>query len=398
MRHGVGEVQKLRRFTRLPPSVFCEYVVRMSEASVYFIYGNDEYLVSAKAKQIVSGLVPESERMLKLDVVDGAVDTVDTAVTAINACLAALQSLGLFSTEKVVWLQNASFFADNRTGKSATVQEHVLRLVALIKAGLPPGQVLVISAPGVDKRRAFFKACKVAAELHEFSVPEKSYQSDRVAAEKLDQMLANAGLQMSSRAKVAFLEKVGVDTRQLVNEVEKLAVYVGEDKRIDMEQVSAIVSSSREALAWDLADAFGKRELSRALAILRQLIFQKENVIGLVMGLENRIRELLIYREALERGWLVNKSGYGGRSSLAWGDVGPEVEQVFAEYMVRDPRKIHPFRVTLLAEQARKFSRKRLTYCLEQVTQAHAKLVSSRIPQEMTLEFLLIRMLGTVRK
>ena len=327
------------------------YGVPMSDTTVYLIYGNDEYLVSAKGKQIVADLIPEAERMLKLDVVDGAVDTVDAAVTAINQCLAALQSLGLFSDEKVIWLQNASFFADNRTGKSATVQEYVLRLVQLIKKGLPSGQVLVITASGIDKRRAFYKACKAGAELHEFSTPEKSYQADRVAGEKLDQMLAKAELKMTSRAKVAFLEKVGVDTRQLVNEVEKLSVYVGENKNVDIDQIYAIVSSSREALSWDLADAFGKRDLSRALLILRQLIFQKENIIGLVVGLENRIRELLIYREALENGWLVSKPGYGGHPSLAWGEVAPEVDEIFASHMGRDPRKIHPFRVSLLAER-----------------------------------------------
>jgi DNA polymerase-3 subunit delta len=370
----------------------------MSDTSVYLIFGNDEYLVSAKAKQIVAELIPESERMLKLDVVDGAVDTVDAAIKAINLCLASLQSLGLFSEEKVVWLQSATFFADNRTGKSAAVQEQALRLVEMIKKGLPPGQVLLITASGMDKRRAFYKACKKGAELHEFSTPEKSYQADRVAAEKLDQMLVNAGLQMTSRAKVTFLEKVGVDTRQLMNEVEKLAVYVGDDRQVDIDQVYEIVSSSREALSWDLADAFGKRELSRALAILRQLVFQKENMIGLVVGLENRIRDLLIYREALEKGWLVKKAGYGGRPSLGWGELTPEVEQIFSTHMGRDPRKIHPFRVSLLAEQARKFPRKRLMYCLQQVTKAHEKLVSSRIPPAMTLEFLLIKMLAVAKK
>jgi len=369
----------------------------MAASSLYLIYGSDEYLVSAKAKTIVSELVPEEERTLKLETVDGVADNADSAVAAITQVITGLQSLGLFGDEKVVWLQDASFLADTRVGKTAVVQEHVARLVELIKAGLPPGQTLVITAKGVDKRRAFFKACKAAGELHEFAIPEKSYQADRLAAERLDQLLSKRGLEMSSRAKVAFLEKVGTDTRQLVNEVDKLALFMGASKRVDVEQVLAIVSSSREALAWDLADAFGKRDLSRALSVLRQLVFQKENVIGLVIGLENRVRELLIYREALENGWLMNKSGGGRRPTLAWADVPPEAEVAFSEQMGRDPRKIHPFRVSLLADQARKFSRKRLMYCLRQVTEAHAKLVSSRVPQAMTLEFLLIRMLATAR-
>ncbi len=376
----------------------CGYGVAMSGTSLYLIHGNDEYLVSAKAKQVVSSLVPEEERAFKLEVVDGVADTADSAVSAITKVLAGLRSLGLFGDEKVVWLQDAVFLADNRVGKTAAVQENVTRLVELIKAGLPPGQVLVISARGIDKRRALYKACKAGGELHEFAIPEKSYQADRMASERLDQLLTKAELQMSSRAKITFLEKVGTDTRQLVNEVEKLALFMGENKRVDVEQVLAVVSSSREALAWDLADAFGKRDLSRALAVLRQLVFQKENVIGLVMGLENRVRDLLIYREALENGWMVNKSGGGGRSSAGWGNIPPEAEVAFSEHMGRDPRKIHPFRVSLLVEQARKFSHKRLVYCLEQVTEAHAKLVSSRVPKEMTLELLLIRMLATAKK
>jgi DNA polymerase-3 subunit delta len=367
----------------------------MPDTNVYLISGNDEYLVSAKSKQVVAALVPEEERALKLDIVDGAVDGVDAATGAVSQCLAAVQSLGLFSEDKVIWLQNASFFADNRLGKSQAVQDQVARLTEGIKAGLPAGVVLVITTPQIDKRRAFYKACKAIGELHEFVVPEKSYQADRVAGERLDQLLSKAGVKMTAAAKSTFLEKVGTDTRRLVGEVEKLSVYVGDGRQVDVADVAAVVSSSREAIAWDLADAFGKRDLPRALATLRQLVFQKENVIGLIIGLENRVRDLLVYREGLEKGWLVSKSGYGGRPSVAWADLPPEAELAFSEQMGSDPRKTHPFRVGLLAEQARKFSRKRLLFCLREVTQAHAKLVSSRVPAEMTLELLLVRMLAT---
>ncbi len=370
----------------------------MSEKSIYLICGDDEYLVSKKAKEIIGKLVPESEKAFKLDVVDGAAGNVDTAVTAINQALSALQSLGLFSEDKVVWLKGVNFLIDNRTGKSATVKDSITRLTDLIKKGMAPGQILVVSAEKVDKRKAFYKACKKMGELHEFSVPEKSYQADKFAGANLDQFLSAAKLQMTSPVKQLFLAKVGTNTRQLVSEVEKLAVYMGEAGRVSVDDVQAITSSSREAIAWDLADAFGKRDLSRALDVLKQLVFQKENIIGMVMGLENRIRELIVYREALEKGWLVKKQGGYGGGSLAWGDVGPEADMVFAQYMDRDPRKIHPFRVSLLADQARKLNRRRLMHCLKEVTKAHKTLVSSRVPQEMTLELLLVKMLAVGKK
>jgi DNA polymerase-3 subunit delta len=302
--------------------------------------------------------------------------------------------MGRFSEDKVVWFKGVNFLVENRTGKSARVKDSLEQLTELIKNGLAPGQVLVISAEKVDKRKAFYKACKKFGELHEFSVPEKSYQADKAAGSRLSMILSDAGLQMDPAAKQLFLAKVGTDTRNLVNEVEKLAVYVGAPRRITTADVRDIVSSSRDAIAWDMADAFGKRDLPRALAVLKQLIFQKENAIGIIFGLEGRIRDLIVYNEALRRGWLVKKQGGYGGGSLVWGDVGPEFESVFSEYMDKDPRKIHPFRASLLAEQARRFSRKRLLYCLEHVTKAHAKLVSSSVPQEMVLELLLIRMLA----
>ncbi len=39
----------------------------MSEKSIYLICGDDEYLVSKKAKEIIGKLVPESEKAFKLD-------------------------------------------------------------------------------------------------------------------------------------------------------------------------------------------------------------------------------------------------------------------------------------------------------------------------------------------
>jgi DNA polymerase-3 subunit delta len=361
----------------------------MSKKSVYLIYGTDEYLVSGKAREIVKKLVPDGAEMMGLDIIDGSVDNVEQALAAIDKCITSLQSLGLFADERVVWLKGVNFLYDSRTGKSAAVGEALGRLADLIKDGIPSGIEFVISSDKCDKRKAFFKACKAQGELHEFMVPEKAHQADKAAGAFLADKLADTGLRMSSSAKALFLGKVGANTRLIVNELEKLALYIGDKTSIDDADVEAVVSSAREAVAWDLADAFGKRDLARALAVLRQLVFQKESTMGLVMGLERRIRELLLYRESIEAGWLSIGSG-----SVTWNKGDPAAGALFEEYMATDPRKIHPYRAFLLAQQAKSFSRTQLRRCLREVCTAHERLVSSRVPQEMTLELLLVRMLG----
>jgi len=360
---------------------------------VHLIFGNDEYLVSAKAKKIIAGLIPETEMALKLETVDGDADTVDAAIASLRQCTQALRTVGLLSAEKVVWFRDISFLADNRTSQSEDIKEELARFTDLLKQGLPDGQTLVMTTSALDKRRAFVKTCQNVGNLHEFSLPEESKSAGRrMLADHFKQIAAKHGLQFSSTLRDLFLEKVGADTRQLLTEAGKLAVFLADRKKVTREDIEQITCSSREALAWDLADAFGRRDLKRALAILRQLLFQKESAIRLVIGLEGRIKDLLIYREALDRGWLVNKGGYGS-PQLGWGEVPPEVDAILKDDMGRDPRKVHPYRASLLAEQAGGFSQTRLAQCLRDAVEAHEKLVSTKVPHATVLELLLIRML-----
>ncbi len=358
--------------------------------SVYLIFGDDEYFVAEKATKLVDSLVPAADRDFGLEIVDGAVELVDDAKRATENCLSALLTLGMFGGTKVVWFKNVSFFTDNKTGKSERVKTVVGKLADIIKQGLPDGITLVVSATKVNKRYAFYKACKANGELHEFSMPDKVYKVEENIAGKVKLFAAERGLKFLEPVKQEFLGKVGSDTRQIVCELDKLATYMGDRKDVTLDDVKNIVSSSKNSLAWDLADAFGARDLSQSLSVLRQLMFQKESPLGLIMALEGRIRDLMIYKEGVSRGWV--KVSYNGAS---WDNVPGVVDQMFSDEYERDPRSGHPFRIGLLVKQADKFSRAELTNCNELAMAAHESLVSSSIPQPMILELMLIKMLGS---
>ncbi len=361
----------------------------MSAAAVFLVFGNDDYLVSAKARELVDKLVPKEEQVLSLDVVDGAVDTVDQAVEAIGKCLESLRTISFFSQSQTIWFRDVSFLSDNRTGRSETVKTRLGELTELIKAGLPEGKQLLITTRQVDKRYAFYKACKSAGKIVEFSLSEKSYESDRQARERVRELLPKFGLEMDQATVEAFIGRVGANTRELVGELEKLHLYLGGKGRVAVKDIEAVTCASRGAARWDLADAIGNRDVPRALMLVRQLLFQRENPIGLIIGVEARIRELMLYREAIGNRWLVKK----GRSAT-WGNVPSEVDNVFKDHYDRDPRATHPFRIGLLAGQAAKFTRGELRRAEKSVAEAHEKLVSSSIPNELILEFMVMRILS----
>lgn len=364
------------------------------DPSVYLMFGTDEYLVSARAKETVEALVPPEDRMLGLEIIDGKADTVEAAAAALGQCSEALRTIGFFDNRKVVWFRDVTFLADNVIGKSETVKTRVNGLASMINAGLSPGQILVVTSPKVDKRFAFYKACKQKGKIYEYAVPDKGYLLEKHAESRLREALSKSGLTMDQDVRHAFLEKVGTDTRQIINEIGKLAVFMGKRRNVRSADIEAVTSLSRGALAWDLADAVGKRELGRAQEVLRRLIFQKESPIGLIVVLENRIRDLMIYREALDKGWLTEKKESYHDSRYVWGDVPPEAETMFSEEFSKDPRKTHPYRIGLLAAQAGLFSWQDLRRCRETVIDTHVKLISSAVPKSMALELLLIKMLS----
>ena len=356
--------------------------------SVYLFFG-DEYRASVEALKKVEELVPQHDRAFGLEVIDARLDTVEEAIRAISLCIEAISTIGFLGSQKVVWLRDASFLTDNNIGKSPNVKKRVGDLMEIIKSGLPPGQKLVVSSPKVDKRHEFYKTMDQCGVITEFAGLEKTYKADQQAEETARTAFKDAGLSMGGESLKIFIERVGVDVRQIYNEVNKLAVYIGDRHDIQLKDVYAVTCASREMLSWDLADAFGSRDMVRALAVFRQLIYQGESPIGLIIGIERRIRDLLLYREGLDKGWIKES-----RKGALWKDLPPELDKIFSEEYINDPRKTHEYRAGILVQQAKHFKHEELERCHKAVIDAHVELVSSRVPQPMIIELLLVKLLS----
>ena len=360
----------------------------MKKHPITCIYGDDEYQVASAARAVVDALVPEESRVFGLETIDAQADNVEHARQIVGQVIEALQTVSLFGDERLIWMKDANMLNDSVVGRSAAVKELVNELAALIKDGLQDNVRLLVTSPKVDKRYAFYKACKAAGELKDFVMPEKSHKADDHARGFLSEMLGQTGLKMNGQVRDLFVEKVGTDTRQIANEVEKLAVYVNRKGDVTLEDIETIVSVSRESLSWDFADAIASRDLQRSLTVLRQLMFQGESPMGLIVGLENRFRDLLMLRHAMHQRWLRLS---GGKWKKAEWDLDADMSELL-EACEDDPRKIHPFRLSLLAEQAKSFTRREIVQAQKLVFQAHRDLVSNSLPNEMLLEILVLKL------
>jgi len=354
--------------------------------NVFFYYGNDEYLVGLNARKKVDELCPEAEQALSLETISGDAGKIDDAVAAVDHCLAAFRTVGLFGGKKVVWFRDITFLSSAVIMKNDQVKRLLGELAGDLKAGLAPDQFLVMSAPGIDKRSAFFKALKDACEISEHAVPERDYEARPVALQRAATLFKREGYAVDSDALEAFINKTGFETRQIMNETEKMVLYKGGDKTVSLADVQTITSASGEALSWDLTDAVAEGRLGDAIRVFRQLLFQKQTPIGLVIQIESLFQNLLRFREYMDAGWL-RMNG----SRIQWMND-PELDDYFSA-MPDDPRKMHWFRAGKIANQAAPYSSRYLAARKKLVVDTHERMLSEgSIPHELMMETLLARL------
>ena len=354
--------------------------------NLYLFYGSDEYLVSLNARKKVDEACPESEQALSLEIIDADAGKIDDAAAGLERCIAAFRTVGLFGGNKVVWLRNATFFKNAVIMKNEQVKRLLGELSSDIKAGLAAGQFLIISAPGMDKRSAFYKAVDAAGEVVAYDIPEREYEARPMALQRAISLFKREGCSIAANAAEAFIDRSGYETRQIMNEVEKMVLFKGEDKAITLEDVQLITSVSGEAIAWDFTDAVAERKLGNAIRLFRQLLFQKQTAVGLTIQIENLFQNLLRFREYMDAGW-VHLNG----NRVQWSSD-PQVEAYFSG-LPDDPRKMHWFRAGKLAGQAASYTARRLAASKRLVVDTHERMLSEgTIPHELMFETLLAKL------
>lgn len=361
------------------------------DTSVWFVGGTDDYEVGRALRQLVDALCPADQQAFGLDRIDGTCSTVEEVDHAVQQTLEALRTVSFFGADKLVCLRDVNFLVpEEDPGRHEGAKEASRKLAEEIKAGLAPGVKLIVHAPRADKRTALFKACKDAGEVLAFDIPDKGYKAEQYVRDFVARRFEELGMKAGRGIPDLVVERAGTDTRQLEQEVEKLHLYCG-DRPVGAEAVRAIVAPCRERMSWDLLDEYSRRDLVGALQRLRQLLFMKNEPVGLIIQLQSRIRDLKTLRIALDEGWL-RLERRGNWTNTAWREA-PEVD-AFCSGLASDPRRMNPFRCGILAAHAAKFSVAELEDHLRLAVETHDRMLSGVAPAEVLLERFLVATVG----
>jgi len=157
-------------------------------------------------------------------------------------------------------------------------------LVVLVDELLEPGHPLMQAAQRHGRARAF--------------TPPKG--------ERLEDWLVKragaTGVRLAPDAARLLAAEVGENPRLLATEVDKLATYAGAGGTITAKDVRALTPAAHTARVFDLTDALARRDRTRALALLHELLAAGESPFGIIALTAFQTRALLQVKTLAERG------------------------------------------------------------------------------------------------
>jgi DNA polymerase-3 subunit delta len=366
--------------------------VRSETANVHAVVGSDESEVKRVAAELATKLTPADAGDFGLEIVDGAADNADQAASRIRSAIEALRTMPFFGTGKLVWLKNANFMGDNPLGRSASVQEALEELAAVLAADLGSDVRFLFSATEVDKRRSFYKTLTKHAETRVIDKLDANRSGwEEAASDLVLRSARQRRLQFDEEALALFVLLTGGDTRQITNELEKIDLYLGADRKVTVEQVRTLVPLSRAGVIFELGNALAAGDLDRALKLVRGLLDQGESAIGiLLVAVVPTIRNLLLAKDLMQRHRLARPAApFSFISALN------RLPESATEHL---PRKkdgtINGFALGIAAQNAHRFEVPQLIAGLEACLQGNVQLVSTQLDHELILTEIVVKLLG----
>jgi len=364
-----------------------------ASAQICSIVGSDESEVKRVARDVAARMAPADGGDFSSDVIDGLADNADQAATRIHQTIEALLTFPFFGGEKLVWLKNANFLADNPMGRATSVIEALEKLAETLSAGLPESTRFLFSAVDVDKRRSFYKGLGKLGKVEVYDRVDSSKSGwEEEAAALARERADHRGLQLSGDALELFALSTGGDRRVMENELEKLDLYLGVGRRgITVDDVRDLVPLSRAGIVFELGNALAARDLPRSLALLDQLLFQGESAIGiLLVAIIPTVRNLLIAKDLMARHKLSRP-----QQPFFFGKTLEKLPEAATAHL---PRKkdgtVNAFALGLAAMHVQRYQMPELRAAFRACLEANIRLVTSSMEAEVVLSQLLVRIIA----
>ncbi|MGL4439433.1 MAG: DNA polymerase III subunit delta [Bosea sp. (in: a-proteobacteria)] len=263
---------------------------------VYLLYGPDHGLVGERAEHLARTTVADPSDPFQLIRMDGSGLSSDPLRLVDEA-----NTIGLFGDRRTIWVAVGTKFP--------------LSAIEPILASPADKTIVVLEAGDLAKTNPL----RLAIERSRTGLAIPCYGDDvRSLDMVIDSVLREHGITIERDARQTLISRIGGDRRVSRREIEKLAIYVGDNRKAQLRDVEEIVGDASARDIDDIIDSvFGGavREFDQAF---QRLLTAGEDP-GVVLGFVLRhAQALLIARQGIELGASTVSDAVGSMRGVAY--------------------------------------------------------------------------------
>ncbi|MBE9536306.1 MAG: DNA polymerase III subunit delta [Proteobacteria bacterium] len=308
----------------------------------YYLYGEEDLLKTESFARL-------KEAALQGGIPDFNFDQFYYGDADVSKLVSAASTLPVMSPKRLVVLRDAEKLKGDE-------QEMLLAYLA----NPSPSTTMVFVGRSADKRKKFFSTISKAGGLVEHSHPH-----EREMPKWIRWLAKKKGVEVSGAAARYLVEIIGNDLTSISSEVEKLSLYVGDSKRIELEDVEAVTVDSRTRTVFQLTDAIATKNLKDSLIYLKKLLEGGESPIMIISMIVRQLR-------------------------LIWTGVSMK-NRGAGEDEIRKRISLPPFIFKSYLRQVKFFREDELAKAYENLFELDVKFKSTRIDKERALELFMFQ-------
>ncbi|MCX8118985.1 MAG: DNA polymerase III subunit delta [Desulfobacterota bacterium] len=323
---------------------------------VYFLYGPETFLIEEESRRLLERTLQPKQRGFNLHYFNGEEDHA-------REILLAARTLPMFSSHRFILVRRADELG----------QEDIESLLPYIEDPSPSTR-LVMSGQALGRWKPYLKQLERHGKVIEFprlkGIGLISWVRKR---------MGEKGKSLSEEGARFLIEVVGDHLQDLDNALERLFLSVGEKREVELADVEEMKAEVRVSTIYDLTEAIGEQNITRALSILDRAIEMK----AIPFRREEPALKRMDDPAPLLLDWMARHFWSLFRAkAMEMDQKGPEA--------IAEALNLKPWAVRKLLEQGRRFSIASLREALLRCHQADLAIKGGKGEKSLLLEKLVI--------
>jgi DNA polymerase-3 subunit delta len=247
---------------------------------IYYLFGDEPFLMDPCVDRLKYSVLDESA-------FDFNYSIFYAKETDISQIKDVIETLPVFSPYRLVIIKNAQDYKDAELNELEQMLKNPVE-----------STVLAFFSDKIDRRKRLFKILSENSSAVEFKKPfENQYP------QWINFIVKNNGLNITNEAIHRLHRLVGNNLKEIENQIIRILEYLAGTKRtIELTDVNAVVSISREESVFDFTRAIGHKDRVLALEQLVSLMDQGESEVAIISLLARHMRQLLMVRAGMDQG------------------------------------------------------------------------------------------------